>query len=519
MFLKVAKLSKSTPNYISDEDAFDSASGSHSPSTVPAAVNKDFYEKRDFKLEDMSSARRISSQKNNNYVLDSSIVDHVLAKRESSKLYAKDGHGKSGRDRSVKDEKHSSTSFSFSSSSSISSASYSSTPKLDDQPTDLSNYRSIKGSGEQSVSGFAPDPSDNFERGTSLLPQSRPASIVGNNLRLASFDFRNIHQAALLHALAEHSRGNFKRLDEKNGTREDGDSLKCESKDQEKIISRDKTGEYSYPSLKRMKAEMFPLAMKQHLTNTGGNVLEFMPPEKLSYLYQQEQQQQQHRETLMRYSWLPPHYPPLSPTVPLSLTSVGAGGVDHLTWTQSRLPKLGHNVRTFCNSRRPITTNGFHDIVHHPSSAAFSGSHRDKAGSRRTFLKSEDNGMQQFHVDTSGMGARGKVDALTGGSRNHMPRHRNDTCEYCGKVFKNCSNLTVHRRSHTGEKPYRCRLCHYACAQSSKLTRHMKTHQSRTDNISSARVPPSPLTDVVSLYSAPIGSTSVNEPYGQGLNR
>jgi hypothetical protein len=55
-------------------------------------------------------------------------------------------------------------------------------------------------------------------------------------------------------------------------------------------------------------------------------------------------------------------------------------------------------------------------------------------------------------------------------------RLRNDTCEYCGKVFKNCSNLTVHRRSHTGEKPYKCELCTYACAQSSKLTRHMKTH-------------------------------------------
>ncbi|MEQ2185312.1 hypothetical protein GOODEAATRI_016834 [Goodea atripinnis] len=53
---------------------------------------------------------------------------------------------------------------------------------------------------------------------------------------------------------------------------------------------------------------------------------------------------------------------------------------------------------------------------------------------------------------------------------------RNDTCEYCGKVFKNCSNLTVHRRSHTGERPYKCDLCSYACAQSSKLTRHMKTH-------------------------------------------
>ncbi|XP_041469021.1 B-cell lymphoma/leukemia 11B-like [Lytechinus variegatus] len=53
---------------------------------------------------------------------------------------------------------------------------------------------------------------------------------------------------------------------------------------------------------------------------------------------------------------------------------------------------------------------------------------------------------------------------------------RSDTCEFCGKRFKNCSNLTVHRRSHTGEKPYKCQLCSYACAQSSKLTRHMKTH-------------------------------------------
>ncbi|XP_076464151.1 LOW QUALITY PROTEIN: BCL11 transcription factor A-like [Babylonia areolata] len=63
-----------------------------------------------------------------------------------------------------------------------------------------------------------------------------------------------------------------------------------------------------------------------------------------------------------------------------------------------------------------------------------------------------------------------------GGSSRKSGGSRNDTCEFCGKVFKNCSNLTVHRRSHTGEKPYKCELCTYACAQSSKLTRHMKTH-------------------------------------------
>ncbi|KAF7699290.1 zinc finger protein 296 [Silurus meridionalis] len=58
-------------------------------------------------------------------------------------------------------------------------------------------------------------------------------------------------------------------------------------------------------------------------------------------------------------------------------------------------------------------------------------------------------------------------------------KKREEACEFCGKRFRNSSNLTVHRRSHTGERPYRCGLCSYACAQSSKLTRHMKTHGTR----------------------------------------
>lgn len=73
---------------------------------------------------------------------------------------------------------------------------------------------------------------------------------------------------------------------------------------------------------------------------------------------------------------------------------------------------------------------------------------------------------------------KGRLDAIFDPAvrKDIIGRGRQDTCEYCGKVFKNCSNLTVHRRSHTGEKPYKCELCPYSCAQSSKLTRHMKTH-------------------------------------------
>lgn len=65
---------------------------------------------------------------------------------------------------------------------------------------------------------------------------------------------------------------------------------------------------------------------------------------------------------------------------------------------------------------------------------------------------------------------KGGIEAMQTG------RSKNDTCKFCGKVFKNTSNLTVHIRSHTGEKPYRCDKCDYSCAQSSKLTRHMKIH-------------------------------------------
>ncbi len=50
-------------------------------------------------------------------------------------------------------------------------------------------------------------------------------------------------------------------------------------------------------------------------------------------------------------------------------------------------------------------------------------------------------------------------------------------CKECGRVFKSSSHLTYHMRTaHDGEKPYKCRFCEKAFAQSVKLKRHERTH-------------------------------------------
>ncbi|KAL6093861.1 hypothetical protein STEG23_031053 [Scotinomys teguina] len=49
-------------------------------------------------------------------------------------------------------------------------------------------------------------------------------------------------------------------------------------------------------------------------------------------------------------------------------------------------------------------------------------------------------------------------------------------CNQCGASFTQKGNLLRHVKLHSGEKPFKCHLCNYACRRRDALTGHLRTH-------------------------------------------
>ena len=77
----------------------------------------------------------------------------------------------------------------------------------------------------------------------------------------------------------------------------------------------------------------------------------------------------------------------------------------------------------------------------------------------------------------SSIGSAGSNSGSGGGAGGADQKKMMHHCQICNRGFLNKSNIKVHMRTHTGEKPFKCEHCSKAFRQKAHLLNHISTHK------------------------------------------